>query len=280
MTDQEVERLKAESDSLRRELEACKRQVLQAYQLTAVGNLLASIIHEVNTPIGSILSNCQVEARDLESLKQLLAGARISQEPPPVKSVELIDTIESLLAVDKIACERIMAVVRGLKTLCGGSCGEFVKSNINEILDNTIKLARCEFRQRVKVETDYGALPEICCEPHQMGQVFLNLLVNAGQAISGEGTVVVRTRSDGRMVHVSVTDSGSGIAPEHRDKIFSAGFTTKPAGAGTGLGLAISKDIVVGRHGGVIDFESELGRGTTFNVRVPVVQPPEQHCPC
>jgi signal transduction histidine kinase len=102
--------------------------------------------------------------------------------------------------------------------------------------------------------------------------VFLNILVNAGQAIEGEGKVTVRTQLDGDCVLISISDTGRGIPPEHAARVFSSGFTTKPIGIGTGLGLAISRQIVVEKHKGSIDFETEPGAGTTFHIRIPIEQ--------
>ena len=163
-------------------------------------------------------------------------------------------------------------MIRGLKTFAGGHGTEFVKANVNEILQDALKLAHCEYRRRVRVEASFGEVPEIDCEPHELGQVFLNLMVNAGQAIAGEGRVTVRSVLEGDSIHISIADNGGGIPPEHRDKIFSTGFTTKPAGVGSGLGLTISRDIIVDHHRGTIDFESEAGKGTVFHVRIPVTQ--------
>jgi len=270
MTEQEQADLEGQVAELRSELEGCKTQLLDAHQMSAVGQLMASIVHEINTPIGSILSNNQVGARSLEMLHGLLEKAQAEDTSPPPKSTKILSTLLTLAEVDKIACERIIAVVRGLKTFVGGHGAEYVKSNINEILDNALKLAHCEYRRRVEVETEFGELPEVECEPHQIGQVFLNLLVNAGHAIEGEGKVVVKSEVDGEDIHVSIADNGSGISPEHQKKIFSTGFTTKAVGIGTGLGLAISRDIIEDRHGGSIGFESEFGKGTTFHIRIPV----------
>lgn len=241
--------------------------------MISVGQLLTGIIHEINTPIGSILSNNHVGTRSLELLKELLEKARRDNTAPPPRAARILDTLHSLASVDKIACERIIAVIRGLKTFVGGHEPEFAKADLNEIVDNTLKLARCEFRRRIQVETNYGEIPAVECDAHQLGQVFLNLLVNAGHAIEGEGQVVVRTRAEGDFIHISIADNGRGIAPEHRSKIFSSGFTTKPAGIGTGLGLAISREIVVDGHGGSIDFETEVGQGTTFHIRIPIARP-------
>jgi signal transduction histidine kinase len=105
-----------------------------------------------------------------------------------------------------------------------------------------------------------------------LSQVFLNILVNAGQAIDGPGKITVRTHAEGGTVHISIADTGRGIQPEDRPKIFAGGFTTKPVGVGTGLGLSLSKRIVEETHGGSIDFESEVGVGTTFHIRIPVEQ--------
>lgn len=272
MTDEKKSDLESLVAVLRRDLEISKAQLIESHKMMAVGELLAGIIHEINTPIGSILSNNEVTSRSLESLETLLAEAEAGGTQLPPKALRTLATLRQLAAVDKIACERIAAVVRGLKTFAGGKQTEFQKCNVNEVLQNTLKLAHCEYRRRIRVEADYGDLPEVECEPRQLGQVFLNLLVNAGQAIEGEGTVRIRTGLDGGWVHIAVSDDGSGIAPEHRDRIFSSRFTTKAPGVGSGLGLAISKDIVEGTHGGEIGFESEFGKGTTFHVRIPLSQ--------
>ena len=266
--------LEAKLAGLRQELEASRRLLIESHKMMSVGELLAGIVHEINTPIGSILSNNEVSTRCLEMLASLLAEAPADGGAPPPKAAQILDTLQKLAAVDKIACERIAAVVRGLKTFAGGTATEYRMTDVNEVLDNTIKLAHCEFRRRIRVETRYGELPEVECDPHQIGQVFLNLLVNAGQAICGEGIVTVTTEPiDGDRVHIAIADTGCGIAPEHRDKIFTSGFTTKAPGIGTGLGLAISKEIVEKMHGGTIDFESGP-EGTTFHIRIPVRRTP------
>jgi two-component system NtrC family sensor kinase len=122
------------------------------------------------------------------------------------------------------------------------------------------------------VETDFGEIPPVECHPNMLNQVFLNLLVNAGQAIEGEGKITVCTRHEGDGVHISISDTGHGIRPEDRPKIFAGGFTTKAVGVGTGLGLSISRKIVEEVHGGSIGFESQVGVGTTFHIRVPIQQ--------
>jgi signal transduction histidine kinase len=146
------------------------------------------------------------------------------------------------------------------------------KADLNQQIESTLKLTQGEFKGRIKVETDFGELPPVECHASMLSQVFLNILVNAGQSICGPGKITVRTRAEGGRVHISIADTGGGIKPEDRPKIFAGGFTTKPVGVGTGLGLSLSKRIVEETHGGSIDFESEVGAGTTFHIRIPVEQ--------
>jgi signal transduction histidine kinase len=247
------------------------RHVSELYRMAAVGRLTASVIHEINTPIGSIRSNNEVVVRSLEALRGLLSEAIEKGTRPPEKAIEILETLISLGSVDKIACERISAVIRGLKTFARVNEGQLRNTDLNGLLKDTLKLACCEYRKRIQLVEDYGQLPEVECFPQLMNQVFLNLLVNAGQAIEGEGTVTVRTRAENGWAHVSISDTGRGILPEHRNRIFNAGFTTKPVGEGTGLGLAITREIVVDTHRGSITFDSEAGVGTTFHVRIPIL---------
>lgn len=241
----------------------------ELHQFAAIGRLLAGIVHEINTPIGSIFSNTEVILRSLETIEPLLAeGSPESMD----KARRIVSTCRSLASVDRIACERIRAVIRGLKTISRVDGAEARKVDLNEHLRDTIKLTQAEFRRRVCVETDFGELPEVECHPQMLNQVFLNLLVNAGQAIEGEGKIAVRTRLEDGCAHVEIADTGRGMTPEQKAKAFEAGYTTKPVGEGTGMGLSISREIIEEKHGGTIDFESAPGRGTTFHIRIPVRQ--------
>jgi len=255
--------------SLRVEAERLAAQLAEEHKMAELGRLLAGIVHEINSPIGSILSNNQVVIRSLEILKSALAnGDRAVLE----KASRQVETCLSLAAIDKIACERISEVVRGLKTFVRVDSAEMLKADLNQQIESTLKLTQGEFRGRIKVETDFGDLPPVECHASMLSQVFLNILVNAGQAIDGPGKITVRTRAEGGAVHISIADTGRGIKPEDRPKILAGGFTTKPVGVGTGLGLSLSKRIVEETHGGSIDFESEVGVGTTFHIRIPVEQ--------
>lgn len=263
-------------EQLRAELDSTQRKLAEAHKMASLGRLAAGIVHEINTPIGSIFSNNDVVLRSLEKVKQLLTQ---QETPTPKKVNDLLETMASLLAIDKIACERISSIIRSLKTFARVNEGDLRKIDIREILMSTIKLTSCVFKRQVAIETQFDDMQEIECYPALLSQVFLNLIVNAAQSIPNEGKIIVRSFTEGDMVHVSVQDNGTGIAPENQKKIFSAGFTTKPFGDGTGLGLSISREIVEDTHGGRIYFESELGAGTTFHVLLPVEQPKRSATP-
>jgi len=240
----------------------------EVHQFAAIGRLLAGIVHEINSPIGSIFSNNEVTLRSLEMLDGLLA----ENTPESIERARrIVASCQSLAAVDRIACERIRSVIRGLKTISRVD-GEPRKVDLNEQLRDTLKLTQAEFRRRVAVETDFGELPEVECYPQMLNQVFLNLLVNAGQAIEGEGRITVRTRAEDGGVHITIADTGRGMTREQQGKAFDAGYTTKAVGEGTGMGLAISREIIEEKHGGSIAFESAPGVGTTFHIRIPLRQ--------
>ena len=257
---------------LRNELETAHRKLAEAHKMAALGRLSAGIVHEINTPIGSIFSNNEVIIRSLDKLKGLLAASQAQAAAPPQKAIDMLDIIVGLAAVDKIACERISGIIRSLKTFARVNESDLESVDINHLLRNMIKLTSTVFRNRIAMKTEFGDLPKVECFPGLMNQVFLNLIVNGGQAIPDEGTITVRTAVEGSYVHISVGDSGTGIPASVRPKIFAAGFTTKPIGEGTGLGLTITREIVEDTHGGKIDFESELGQGATFHVRIPIEQ--------
>lgn len=259
----------SEAEDLRATVASLTAQLTEEHKMASIGRLLAGIVHEINSPIGSILSNNQVIIRSLELVGKAMAGGDAAALE---KATHMIETCQSLVAIDKIACERISEVVRGLKTFARVDSSELRKVNLNEHLENSLKLTHAEFHRRIHVETDFGDLPPVECHAQMLNQVFLNILVNAGQAIEGEGKIVVRTRREGEGVHISISDTGRGIKPEDRPKIFAGGFTTKAVGVGTGLGLAISKKIVEETHGGSLMFESEVGVGTTFHIRIPIEQ--------
>lgn len=258
------------------ELEAAlaesQRQLVDSYPMVSLGRLVAGIVHEINTPIGSVVSNNEVSSRCLEMIRTKLQESAKAGQPVQPKVLEVVDTLISLASVDRLACERILSVIRGLKTHSRAGEGELRTASLAELVLGAMKLACCEYKRRVTVETTLADLPDLECYPNLLSQVFLNLIVNAAQAIEGEGVIRVTTRQTGDWAEIEIADSGRGMTPQQKEKVFQRGFTTKPPGLGTGLGLSISHDIIVNRHKGTIQFESELGKGTTFWIRVPLRQ--------
>jgi signal transduction histidine kinase len=239
----------------------------ELHQMAAAGRLLASIAHELNTPIGSIFSNTDVILRSLELLEPLLAEGDAESLD---QARRIVETCHSLVAVDRIACERIRSVIRGLKTFSRPDPHEPERIDVNRLLLDTFKLTYAEFGKRIALETEFHDLPETEGYPQMLAQVFLNLLVNAAQAIEGDGRIRVTTRLEGDAIRITIADNGRGMTPEEQARAFERGFTTKPAGEGTGMGLSIAREIVEERHGGAIMLESEAGRGTAFHIRIPL----------
>jgi signal transduction histidine kinase len=158
-----------------------------------------------------------------------------------------------------------------LKTFSHVDQAEWTVADLHAGLESTLNIVWNELKYKADVVRDYGQLPEIECLPAQLNQVFMNLLVNAAQAIESHGTITLRTGQEGARVWLAVSDTGKGIAPENIGRVFDPFFTTKPVGKGTGLGLSLSYGIVK-KHHGQIEVESTLGQGTTFRVWLPITQ--------
>ena len=240
--------------------------LLELQRQATIGRLLAAVAHEMSAPLGSILSNRDVELRLLDRIEKAAAGSA------PGDVIELVAVCRELARVDQIAGERVDRLLRSLKIAARAADPEPQWVHLNEIVESALDLAKTEFRSRIAAETDFGSLPEVECQPHLLGQAILNLVTNAGQAIEGTGTITVGTRLEGDSVHIWVADTGRGIRQADRQKVLKQGFTTKPLGVGTGLGLLIVRQIVTEAHGGSVDFESQVGRGTTFHIRIPLQQ--------
>jgi signal transduction histidine kinase len=241
-------------------------QLLELQREAALGRLLASVAHGFSTPAGAILSNAETEMRLLDRLERALG------EPSLDRARELVAASRGLLEVNRLAAERIAALVKSLKTAARAGEPELLRVDLNRIVSAALQLAQTEFKDRIGFQTDFGEIPEVECYPSPLTQAILNLLANAGQAIEETGSVTVGTRAENGQAHIWVSDTGRGIREEDKSKILQRGFTTKPVGLGTGLGLSIVKEIVTRRHSGAVDFESQWGKGTTFHVRIPLTQ--------
>ncbi len=272
-------------------------ELRHAQKLEAVGGLAAGIAHEINTPIQFVGDNIRFLrdaftslTRLLEKYRQLWNAASASQtlldsaakaaDAEKVADIEyLVDEIPKALEQSLDGVTRVATLVKAMKVFAHPDRKEKASADLNEAVRSTLIVAHNELKHVANLETDFADLPLVVCNIGELNQVFLNLLVNAAHAIgavvkqSGEkGLIRVQTSLQEDAVLISVADTGCGIPEAIRDKVFDPFFTTKEIGRGTGQGLAIARSVVVERHGGTLTFSSEVGKGTTFYVRLPLSQ--------
>ncbi len=256
-----------------RELQETQQQLVLKEKMASLGHLVAGVAHELNNPIGAVISAANVLHRGVEKIKNSILSAKSLDE---VKTVKVEQTLEILVQNNAIITEggkRVAQIVKSLKNFARLDEAEFQKADINEGLDSTIELLHHELKNRINVIKEYGTLPRISCFPNQLNQVFLNIIANAAQAIPGDGEIRVLTRHIDSSVEVAIADTGTGIIPEHIEHVFDPGFTTKGVGVGTGLGLSISYNIIK-KHNGDISVKSEPGNGAVFTITLPLEQKP------
>jgi signal transduction histidine kinase len=270
-------------------------ELSHAHQLESVGKITAGIAHEINTPvqfIGDSVTFLQEAFNELAELlstyKQLRhaaeAGSVSSDLIAAVKATEqhtdldfLEEEIPKSIKRTLDGVSRVAEITRAVKEFTYPDQNEKVAVDLNTALLNTLTVARNEYKYVAELETDLGDLPPVFCHIGHLNQVFLNLVVNAADAIAAagdadpqRGKIRIQTRCEGNTVLISVSDTGCGIPEELREKIFEPFFTTKAAGSGTGQGLSIARSTVVEKHFGTIDVDTQVGRGTTFLIRLPV----------
>jgi two-component system, NtrC family, sensor kinase len=238
-------------------------------KLATLGMLVAGVAHEINTPLGALNSNHDVLRRALERLQGILEDEQVDEtELDEVRRI--VRAIGDVLQVNTLAVQRMVQIVGSLRTFGRLDRARIDSVDLHEGLESALSLLAHEMRGRVAVVRDFGALPRVRCYAQQVNQLFMNLLLNAVQAIRGPGTITLRTRPLGDAeVEMEIMDTGVGIPAEHQARIFEPGFTTKGSRVGMGLGLLISQQIVE-QHGGRIRVRSSDGEGTTFTVVLPV----------
>ena len=274
---------KAEQAALIKRLEEAHNQLLQSEKMASIGQLAAGVAHEINNPIGYINSNLGT-LRDYvgqllavldayENAEGLLPEGEAREGVASAKRAAELDYLKAdivaLLDESSDGIARVRRIVQDLKDFSHVDLGEWTLADLHMGLDSTLNVVSNEIKYKARVVKEYGQLPMVRCLPSQLNQVFMNLLVNAAHAIEGQGVIHVRTGVDGENVRIEIADTGSGIPEQLRTRIFDPFFTTKPIGKGTGLGLSISYGIVC-KHGGRIEVESEMGRGSVFRVILPI----------
>jgi len=252
-----------------RELVGLRNRLVISGRLAAVGELAAGIAHEINNPVAYVRSNLTQLREGWETLLKRLEATRTQtrEDPLVVDGLAMID--ESLEGVDRAA-----AIVRDIKGFSHTGRAVRERVDVNELLDTVLRVAAPQLRYRARIETIYADVPRVAGAPQELKQVFLNLILNAAQAIEEGGRLRISTVAVVSDVYVVVEDDGCGMSSELMARIFDPFFTTKDVGEGTGLGLAISHEIVR-RHGGEIGVESEPNRGTLVRVRLPAAEPAE-----
>ena len=251
------------------ELQQSQVALVQAEKMASLGSLVAGLAHEINTPLGVLQSSTQT----IESAARKIHNWLQEQFPQQLgDAARFIEVLSSTANDSQAACERIDATVRNLREFAQLNRGEFQRAQIHEGIESALNLVNHALGDDIEVVRDYGELPEIECSPRELNQVFMNLLLNASEAIhqrGDAGVIRLRTRSSGDFIQFEIEDNGSGIAAEHLEKIFDPGFTTKGVGVGAGLGLAICYQIVHA-HRGRIEVNSRAGEGGHFTVTLPV----------
>ncbi len=234
-----------------KELKETQLQLINSEKMASLGQLVAGVAHEINTPVASIKSNIGLLAKLI----------------PQIENTEIADIMQEINHIDSEAIQRISNIVVSLKKFVRLDEAELQQADINKELDLTLELIRHETKNRIEIVKNYGKLPLINCYPNMLNQVFTNILVNACQAIEEKGTITITTNFEGETLTVSIKDTGKGIPKDEINKIFTAGYTTKGVGIGTGLGLAISAKIIE-KHNGEICVNSEVGKGSEFIITI------------
>jgi predicted ATPase/signal transduction histidine kinase len=277
------------------ELQQAQMQMIQSEKMSALGNLVAGVAHEINNPVGFIAGNLNEVNAGVQDLIDYLRlyqekfpqpGAEVIEKAEEIDVDYLVEDLPKMLSSMKIGCERIKNISTSLRTFSRADTANKVEANIHEGLNSTLMILRHRLKANdkypeIQIIKEYGNIPKVKCYLGQLNQVFMNLLANAIDALeeSNQGRsfaylqahpnqIIIRTKVEGERVKISIADNGNGMSEEVKNCIFDHLFTTKDVGQGTGLGLAIARQIVEEKHGGKLSCISALGEGTEFVIEI------------
>ena len=282
-----LEHEQKEQRILIKKLEDAHHQLLQSEKMASIGQLAAGVAHEINNPIGFVGSNLRTLKDYIAALLELVSvyaqGERLMADDTALaqrirelrRAVDidfLREDAPALINESIEGTERVQRIVQDLRDFSRLENPDWQGADLHAGLEATLNIVSNDVRFKADIVRELGDIPAVECLPFQINQVFLNILLNAAQSITGRGTITLRSGRVTDEVWISITDTGQGIPPERMARIFDPFYTTKPVGQGTGLGLSVSYGIVK-KHGGRIDVQSQTGAGTTFTIRLPIKRP-------
>jgi len=285
-------------DSIANKLKQTELQLMQQEKFAGIGHLAAGIAHEINNPLGFVLSNFETlsnyakvykmiidEYRELKDSLSEINSAKLQEKLSQINHLEeennldfITEDLDELISDSCEGLDRISKIVTSLRLFSRiDQHNDFEEYDINEGIANTLIIARNEIKYHAEVEENFKEIPNIRAFSSQINQVLLNIIVNAAHAIKYKnsdefGTITINTYADDHYVYCEIIDTGIGISKENLHSIFNPFFTTKPEGEGTGLGLSICYDIIVNKHGGELLVDSTEGVGTKFTMKLPIKQ--------
>ncbi|MDW6093270.1 sensor histidine kinase [Vibrio rhizosphaerae] len=282
---QQLEIEHQEQKMLIKKLEEAQGQLIQSEKMASIGQLSAGIAHEINNPVGFITSNIQTLhdyfqrlSQVIDEMKNMIQGAGDSALAEHCETLLnqqqvnfILEDTSDLIQESLEGSSRVMSIVKNLKDFSHIDGSEWGYASLVHGIESTLKIIHNEIKYSITIEKDYQTdIPDVYCQPMQINQVLLNILLNASQAIDGEGTIYISVhQANEHYVEIRIRDTGTGIPPEIQDRIFDPFFTTKAVGSGTGLGLSVSYGIIK-THKGTIAVQSEIGVGSEFIIQLPI----------
>jgi two-component system, NtrC family, sensor kinase len=254
------------------------RELLQSEKMASIGQLAAGVAHEINNPIGFVNSNLGTLGRYIDDLLRFAALGAATPEGQVLRQNIDLDFLRTdladLLRESQEGLDRVRKIVANLKDFSRVDQAEWQTADLLAGLESTLNVVWHEIKYKAEIVRELAPLPAVRCVPAQINQVFLNLLVNAAQAIPAHGTITLKSGVAGERVWIEIADTGCGMDEATRHHVFEPFFTTKPVGTGTGLGMSVTWDIIQ-KHGGTIDIDSAPGQGTRMRIWLPVNGPTE-----